>query len=460
MVCMSSLLRLPRLVRNRGVFYRFSSTLTSNQEKEISFADHRTAYAHLSRAEILRAWIVLKLCSLDFLLQNSLKVLETSKRVFGRGLLEKILRPTLYDQFVAGDDPQSLKETANKLKQLGIKLMILPSLEEDIGQKSDQNRYNDNVEVTLKLAEIAYQHGGPLSCLQTKITALISADLLLKIAERNRDKEDQFCTISSWANYMLGGSFTPVSYLNKQENIELEMGLERLKSVGAFASGLQLRLLVDGEFTYLNQAISIAALSMAGAFNQTRPVVWNTYQCYLKDAFDKICGEFDVARRMGVGFGAKIVRGAYLERERLLSAEGNYPDPTNPSYEATSAVYDRVVQHMVEQVAALGGQRCNVIVASHNETSVLKALSKMGSLGILPTDNTVVFGQIYGMASNITVKLASEGYIVYNSVPYGSLFDVLPYLSRRATENRAVLKGTRRERTLLARELRARFLGF
>ncbi|EFX65779.1 hypothetical protein DAPPUDRAFT_204241 [Daphnia pulex] len=425
MVCVSSLLRLPRLVRNRRVFYRFSSTLTSNQEKEISFADHRTAYAHLSRAEILRAWIVLKLCSFDFLLQNSLKVLETSQRVFGQGLLEKILRPTLYDQFVAGDDPQSLKETASKLKQLGIKLMILPSLEEDIGQKSDQNRYNDNVEVTLKLAEIAYQHGGPLSCLQTKITALISADLLVK-----------------------------------QENIELEMGLERLKSVGAFASGLQLRLLVDGEFTYLNRAISIAALSMAGAFNQTRPVVWNTYQCYLKDAFDKICGEFDVARRMGVGFGAKIVRGAYLERERLLSAEGNYPDPTNPSYEATSAVYDRVVQHMVEQVAALGGQRCNVIVASHNETSVLKALSKMGSLGILPTDNTVVFGQIYGMASNITVKLASEGYVVYNSVPYGSLFDVLPYLSRRATENRAVLKGTRRERTLLARELRARFLGF
>ena len=161
------------------------------------------------------------------------------------------------------------------------------------------------MEVTLQLAEIAYQHGGPLSCLQTKITALISADLLvnicfcnykkkvssitlsiiltqLKIAERNRDEENHFRTVSTWANYMAGGSFTPVSYLDKQENMELEMGLERLKSVGAFASGLQLRLVVDGEFTYLNRAISIAALSMAGAFNQTRPVVWNTYQCYLK----------------------------------------------------------------------------------------------------------------------------------------------------------------------------------
>lgn len=455
-----SLLRQPRLMCHHMVTCRSSSSLINTPEKEISFADHRTAYAHLSRTEILRAWIVLKLCSFDFLLQNSLKVLEHSQRVLGRGLLEKILRPTLYDQFVAGDDPQSLKETANKLKKVGIKLMILPSLEEDVGQKSDENRYNSNVEVTLQLAEIAYHHGGPLSCLQTKITALISADLLLKLAERNRDKEDQFRTISSWANYMAGGLLAPVSYLDKTENIELEKGLERLKSVGAFASGLQLRLLVDGEFTYLNQAISIAALSMAGAFNQSRPVVWNTYQCYLKDAFEKICSELEITQRMGVGFGAKIVRGAYLERERQLSVEGNYPDPTNPSYEATSDVYDRAIEYLLEEVVRSGGRRCNVIVASHNEKSVLKALTKMRSLGISPKDNSVVFGQIYGMASNITVKLASEGYIVYNSVPYGSLFDVLPYLSRRATENRAVLKGTRRERTLLARELRARFLGF
>lgn len=81
---------------------------------------------------------------------------------------------------------------------------------------------------------------------------------------------------------MTGGQFASVSYLSKAENIELEKGLERLKRVGGAASARQLRLLVDGEYTYLNQAISIAALSMAGAFNQSRPVVWNTYQCYLK----------------------------------------------------------------------------------------------------------------------------------------------------------------------------------
>ncbi len=111
---------------------------------------------------------------------------------------------------------------------------------------------------------------------------LLNSKTKLKIAERNKDKEDQFSTISSWANFMTGGSFNAVPYLTKSENIELEKGLERLKSVGGAASARELRLLVDGEYTYLNRAISIAALSMAGAFNQSRPVVWNTYQCYLK----------------------------------------------------------------------------------------------------------------------------------------------------------------------------------
>ena len=92
----------------------------------------------------------------------------------------------------------------------------------------------------------------------------------------------QFRTIESWTNYIKGGSFNSVSYLSKNENIELEKGLERLKSIGQAASARELRLLVDGEYTYLNKVISNAALAMAGAFNQSRPVVWNTYQCYLK----------------------------------------------------------------------------------------------------------------------------------------------------------------------------------
>ena len=88
--------------------------------------------------------------------------------------------------------------------------------------------------------------------------------------------------MSQWANYLTGGPFSRVSFLSSTENVELEKGLERLKTVGQTAVNKQLRLLVDGEYTYLNNAISIAAMAMAGAFNGQRPVVWNTYQCYLR----------------------------------------------------------------------------------------------------------------------------------------------------------------------------------
>ena len=151
---MGTLGRMHRLTGSL-IRHRASSSLaTASGRKDsnlISFEDHRAAYAHLSRAEVLRAWATLKLCSWDFVVQNSLKVspfrnlfeliliefleqfLEHGERALGRGLLERILRPTLYDQFVAGNDPSSLKQTAARLKSLGIKLMVLPSLEEDVG---------------------------------------------------------------------------------------------------------------------------------------------------------------------------------------------------------------------------------------------------------------------------------------------------------------------------------------
>ena len=118
--------------------YSSSSKLVSLGDN--SFNDHRTAYGHLSTTEVLRAWIVLKICSWDYFVQNSIQILEHSERALGRNVLEKILRPTLYRHFVAGDDPQSLMETAAKLKSVGIRLMVLPSMEEDVGQSGTQQQ--------------------------------------------------------------------------------------------------------------------------------------------------------------------------------------------------------------------------------------------------------------------------------------------------------------------------------
>jgi len=124
--------------------------------------------------------------------------------------------------------------------------------------------------------------------------------------------------------------------------------------------------------------------------------------------------------------------------------------------QATSVMYNRVVDLMLEHIAEVG-DRCNIVCGTHNETGALHAAGRLAELSIPPHSDRVVFGQIYGMADQISVPLAAAGFTVYKSVPFGPLGEVLPYLSRRAAENRVVLAGARREQELLWREIRRRF---
>ena len=182
--------------------------------------------------------------------------------------------------------------------------------------------------------------------------------------------------------------------------------------------------------------------------------MWNTYQCYLKQALNTISSEMEVVASFDKCFGAKIVRGAYMDKERRLARELGYEDPVNESYEATAGMYNRVVDFMLEAISrTLARDRVNIVVATHNEAGALHAASKMLSLGIPPDSGHVVFGQvssntlalifyckrsrimcvlgqIYGMAEQISIPLAAAGFTVYKSVPYGPLTEVLPYLSR------------------------------
>ena len=219
----------------------------------------------------------------------------------------------------------------------------------------------------------------------------------------------------------------------------------------------ELRLLVDGEYTYMNPGISALALGMMMASNKEQPVIWNTYQCYLSATLDNIKKDLAVAEAAGCCFGAKIVRGAYLEKERKLALEQGYPDPINPTYEATGQMYNDVVDFMTEHISKVG-DRCNIVCGTHNEAGALHAASRLTELSIEPKSDRVVFGQIFGMADQISVPMAAAGLTVYKSVPYGPLGEVLPYLSRRAAENRVVLAGARREQEMLGKELKRRIV--
>ncbi|KAM6165753.1 proline dehydrogenase 1, mitochondrial [Erethizon dorsatum] len=251
---------------------------------------------------------------------------------------------------------------------------------------------------------------------------------------------------------MQTGQLEPLlSQFTEEEELQMTRMLQRMDVLAKKAMEVGVRLMVDAEQTYFQPAISRLTLEMQRKFNVEKPLIFNTYQCYLKDAYDNVTLDVELARREGWCFGAKLVRGAYMDQERARASEIGYEDPINPTYEATNTMYHRCLNYVLEELKH--NSKAKVMVASHNEDTVRFTLRRMEELDLHPADHQVYFGQLLGMCDQISFPLGQAGFPVYKYVPYGPVMEVLPYLSRRALENSGIMKGAQRERKLLWQEL-------
>ncbi|XP_026198018.1 proline dehydrogenase 1, mitochondrial [Anabas testudineus] len=241
-----------------------------------------------------------------------------------------------------------------------------------------------------------------------------------------------------------------------EEEKQMKRMLQRMDILAKHAIDNGVRLMVDAEQTYFQPAISRLTLEMQRIYNKEKPVIFNTYQCYLKEAFDNVSMDVELSRREGWHFAAKLVRGAYMYQERERAEEIGYEDPINPDYESTNKMYHRCLDYVLDEIALR--RNANVMVASHNEDTVKHTLSRMYELGLFPRENKVYFGQLLGMCDQISFPLGQAGFPVYKYVPYGPVNEVMPYLSRRAQENRGFMKGAQKERELLWKELKRRLV--
>jgi proline dehydrogenase len=264
------------------------------------------------------------------------------------------------------------------------------------------------------------------------------------------EKLDEFMQASSQATLMKR-YHEAVQRLSAEEQNEWQRVVERFKKVCDAAADKKVGFLVDAEETWIQDPVDALTMLMMDMYNRNRLVLYNTIQLYRHDRLAFLKQSFDAARERDFLLGAKLVRGAYMEKERRRAEEKGYPSPIQPSKEASDRDYNDAVRFCIDHIDYVG-----VIVASHNEGSNLLAAELLQQKGLPLNHAHVHFSQLYGMSDNITYNLAKAGCSVSKYLPFGPIKDVVPYLMRRAQENTSVGGQTSRELGLIEKELKRR----
>jgi proline dehydrogenase len=239
--------------------------------------------------------------------------------------------------------------------------------------------------------------------------------------------------------------------LSPEEQTAMFRVRQRVKQICEKAYQTEVPVLVDAEDSWIQDTIDAIAYEMMAQFNQQKAIVYNTFQMYRADMLTNLRNAFHVAAMHNYYLGVKMVRGAYMEKERARAAQKGYPDPINPTKEATDDLFNKGLAFCIDNK-----QRISLVCGSHNEYSNQYLTVLMERHGMQPGDKRVYFSQLLGMSDNISFNLAKAGYQVAKYVPYGPVEAVMPYLLRRAAENTSVAGQSSRELTLIRKELKRR----
>ncbi|TSU24199.1 Proline dehydrogenase 1, mitochondrial [Bagarius yarrelli] len=492
-------------------------------EIRVDFEQTKEAYKSKNSAELIRGLLVFKLCSYDLLVDKNKELMDLSKKLLGQRLFEKLMKMTFYGQFVAGEDHQSIKPLIQKNRTFGVGAVLDYSVEEDLTKEEAETKEMEScVSVSEKenpgadhrermftahrrfgdrrdgvTSARTYFYADEVKCDQhmetfikcikasggssedgfsaIKMTALGRPQFLLQFSEVLMKWKRFFSFLAAQQGkdgrdvlerkLDLDQLQTFMAKLGAQGDIHSWFTNEKLCSSGTIDM-LDWNGLID-ERTKISDFLMVPNLETG----QLEPLLkkfteeeekqmkrmLQRIDVLAKEAYENVCVDIELARREGWCFGAKLVRGAYMHQERSRAQEIGYEDPINPDYEATSRMYHRCLDYVLEEIAS--NKRASVMVASHNMDTVKHTIRRMNELGLAPTDRKVYFGQLLGMCDQITFPLGQAGFPVYKYVPYGPVNEVIPYLSRRAQENRGMMKGAQMERSLLWKELVRRLAG-
>jgi proline dehydrogenase len=401
----------------------------------ISFDNTEFAFEHKSDQQLRKALFLFASMSRPWLVKMGTRFTPWAIRA---GLPVKgIIRKTIFTQFVGGE---TLAETAVVAKKLGeYKVKVILDYGVEGGDDGEQGFDHSTDEFIRVIDYAATQANIPL--MSIKVTGFARFSLLEKLDTMMHEGRGT----------LMKRYLKAIDDLVAEEREEWHRVRRRMMRICETAATKGIGVLIDAEETWIQDPVDALTILMMDTFNKQHPVIYNTIQHYRHDRlqFLKDCYAAAVERKFILG--AKLVRGAYMEKERKRAVEQNYPSPIQPDKDSTDRDFNAGVEFCINHL-----DRIALIVASHNEYSNLRATELLKQKG-LPLDHPHVhFSQLYGMSDNITFNLAHAGCSVSKYLPFGPINDVIPYLMRRAQENTSVKGQTGRELALIKKELQRR----
>ena len=382
------------------------------------FSDTKEAFSLKSNFELNRAFFLFKIIGNTTFVKLSTVLTNFALKFYLP--VTPIIKATVFDHFCGGVSEEDCVPVINKMFDKNVHSVLDFSTE---GFDSEKE-FDDCLRKKISIIEFA-KNKKEIPFAVFKPTCLGSTDLFKKV--------------SKFEN------------LNDSENDSWNRVIQRFDQVCSKAFKENIKILIDAEEVEVQNAIDDLAIKMMRKYNLKTPIVYNTVQMYRKDRLTYLNKMISNQLNDGVIFGLKLVRGAYMEKERNLAVSMNFESPICDTKNETDKNFNSGLDFVFNNF-----ERISFVCASHNEDSILKVISMMESKNLKSNDSSIWFGQLYGMSDNISFNLASKNFNTFKILPFGSVRNLMPYLIRRAEENTSVQGQTGRELQLILKERKRR----
>ena len=384
------------------------------------FDNTEVAFSLKSDSELERAYFLFKMIQNQPMVRIGSAV--TNFALKAHLPVEGLIRSTVFDHFCGGVTEDDCLPVIEKIYQKG---KVHSVLDYSVEGKEEEDSFDDALSKTLKT---------------------------INFADEKQSIPYAVFKPTGFGRFYLYQKLSEGKELTNEEQNEWDRVVARFHTVCKLGLEKNVPLLIDAEESWMQSAADDLIEELMEVYNKNKAIVFNTLQMYRHDRMDYLKGLHKRAQEKNYHIGMKVVRGAYMEKERERANENNYDSPICEDKQATDHNYNDAIKFMMSQ------DKMALFAGTHNEESSYLLMELAKKQKINPNDMRLWFGQLYGMSDHISYNLARQGYNVAKYLPFGPVRDVMPYLIRRAEENTSVAGQTSRELNLLKTERKRRKL--